>query len=137
MNPRPPDPQYTDKQLQGKAIARARLEAMQRRARRIRRYVSGTACALFVAAFLGVYVQLASGNDPALLAASKHTGTSTTALTASTTTSSAAKTAAAKVSAGQSSSTEAESSTSESKASNSGEEEASTESLSSVTTSQS
>ena len=44
---------------------------MRRRARRIRRAVAGSAAALFVAAFLGVYVQLASGHDPALDSAAK------------------------------------------------------------------
>jgi hypothetical protein len=44
---------------------------MRVRAQRIRRTVAGLALALFVAAFLGVYVQLASGHDPALDAAAK------------------------------------------------------------------
>lgn len=41
---------------------------MRRRARRIRRAVVGLAVALFAATFLVVYVQLASGHDPALVA---------------------------------------------------------------------
>ncbi|MGD0453777.1 MAG: hypothetical protein ABSB69_09265 [Solirubrobacteraceae bacterium] len=41
---------------------------MRRRARRIRRAVAGLAAALFAIAFLAIYVQLASGHDPALVA---------------------------------------------------------------------
>jgi hypothetical protein len=100
MDPRPnADTQPSAKQLQGKAIARARLEAMQARARRIRRYVTGTACGLFIAAFLGVYVQLASGHDPALVAATKRSGS--VSLTATASTGSATKSAAAKAAAAE------------------------------------
>jgi len=52
-----------------RALAAARRERMQIRARRIRRTVIGTSLALFLAAFLAVYVQLASGHDPALVGA--------------------------------------------------------------------
>ena len=41
---------------------------MRRRARRIRRAVAALAVTLFASAFLIVYVQLASGHDPALAA---------------------------------------------------------------------
>jgi hypothetical protein len=41
---------------------------MRLRARRIQRAVAGLALTLFVTAFLIVYVQLASGHDPALVA---------------------------------------------------------------------
>jgi hypothetical protein len=58
----------TTEQLQAKALARGRREAMRLRARRIRRAVMGLAMALFASAFLIVYVQLASGHDPALVA---------------------------------------------------------------------
>jgi len=58
-------------QLGGSALARQKLIAMRRRARRIRRLVAGLAAATFIAAFLAVYVQLASGHDPALSAAAK------------------------------------------------------------------
>jgi hypothetical protein len=54
--------------LDARALARARRAAMLRRARRIRRAVAGLAVALFAAMFLVVYVQLASGHDPALVA---------------------------------------------------------------------
>ena len=67
---REPQPQNGE-QLSAKALARARREAMHRRARRIRRRVAAGAAALFAAAFLGVYVQLAAGHDPALNAAAK------------------------------------------------------------------
>jgi hypothetical protein len=65
-------------QLGGRALARQKLIAMRRRARRIRRLVAGLAAATFTAAFLAVYVQLASGHDPALSAAAKRSSTSTT-----------------------------------------------------------
>ena len=50
---------------------------MRLRARRIRQTVAGLAVALFSAAFLTVYVQLASGHDPALTAAAKRRVSST------------------------------------------------------------
>ena len=65
-------------QLGGRALARQKLIAMRRRARRIRRLVAGLAAATFTAAFLAVYVQLASGHDPALSAAAKRGSTSAT-----------------------------------------------------------
>jgi hypothetical protein len=65
-------------QLGGRALARQKLIAMRRRARRIRRLVAGLAAATFTAAFLAVYVQLASGHDPALSAAAKRSSTSAT-----------------------------------------------------------
>jgi hypothetical protein len=64
-------------QLGGRALARQKLIAMHRRARRIRRLVAGLAAATFTAAFLAVYVQLASGHDPAL-SATKRNSTSAT-----------------------------------------------------------
>jgi uncharacterized membrane protein YgcG len=65
-------------QLGGRVIARQKLIAMRRRARRIRRLVAGLAAATFTAAFLAVYVQLASGHDPALSPAAKRSNTSAT-----------------------------------------------------------
>jgi len=56
----------------GRNDARARAsshrDAIRRRARRIRRSVLTLAVTLFAAAFLVIYVQLASGHDPALVA---------------------------------------------------------------------
>ena len=63
-------------QLGGRALARQKLIAMRRRARRIRRLVAGLAAATFTVAFLAVYVQLASGHDPALSAAAKRSSAS-------------------------------------------------------------
>ena len=63
-------------QLEGRALARQKLIAMRGRARRIRRLVAGLAAATFTAAFLAVYVQLASGHDPGLSAAAKKSSTS-------------------------------------------------------------
>jgi hypothetical protein len=61
-------PAPTAEQLRARALAGNRREAMRLRARRIRRAVAGLAVTLFVTAFLIVYVQLASGHDPALVA---------------------------------------------------------------------
>jgi hypothetical protein len=73
-------PLSTPEQLQARALAKGRLEAMRRRARRIRRAVASLAVALFATAFLIVYVQLASGHDPALVAnAAKRHAASTSA----------------------------------------------------------
>ena len=61
-------PALTAEQLRARALATSRREAMRLRARRIRRAVAGVAVTLFATAFLIVYVQLASGHDPALVA---------------------------------------------------------------------
>ena len=60
-----------------KALARERRDAIRRRGRRIRRTVAAVAVTLFAAAFLVVYVQLASGHDPALVANAERRAAST------------------------------------------------------------
>ena len=70
-------PSPDQSKLRARAVARGRVEAMRRRASRIRRSVAAATIALFVAAFLGVYVQLASGHDPALDAAAKRRAATT------------------------------------------------------------
>jgi hypothetical protein len=80
----PARPARDARALEGKALAKAKRERMHRRAGRIRRTIAAGATALFVAAFLGVYVQLASGHDPALVAASRRTGTSALSATSGT-----------------------------------------------------
>jgi hypothetical protein len=115
-------------QLDPKTLARIRRDAMRLRARRIRRSVTGLALALFTAAFVGIYVQLAAGHDPAL---SKRQTTTTTA---------AKSEAESSTSSGETASSESSSSGSEetsgSETSATGSEEA-TESPSAVTTRQS
>ncbi len=64
----PPRPSGASRALEGKALAGAKREQMRLRASRIRQTIALTAAGLFAAAFLGVYVQLASGHDPALAA---------------------------------------------------------------------
>jgi hypothetical protein len=76
-------PAYTPEQLTARAAARSKRAAMHRRVRRIRRYVAGLAASLFSVAFLVVYVQLASGHDPAL-SAKKSTAASASNATTST-----------------------------------------------------
>jgi hypothetical protein len=59
-----------------KALAEdSRRALLRRRVRRIRRSVALFAAALFSAAFLMVYVQLASGHDPALVADARRAAT--------------------------------------------------------------
>jgi hypothetical protein len=79
-------------QMDAKTFARTRREALRRRTLRIRRAVAALAAALFLSVFALVYTQLASGHDPALLAAarrhrtqvsSQSTGESSSASTAS------------------------------------------------------
>lgn len=60
-----------------RALASSHRETLRRRTRRIRRSVAGLAVALFSAAFLIVYVQLASGHDPALVANAKRRAAAT------------------------------------------------------------
>jgi hypothetical protein len=52
--------------LDARTLANAKREALGRRTRCIRRSVLGIAAVVFVTAFLIIYVQLASGHDPAL-----------------------------------------------------------------------
>ncbi len=99
---------YTAEQLNARALARSRRAAMRRRAGRIRRSVAALAVALFTAAFLGVYVQLASGHDPALSAAGKSTASSTPSASTEASTSSGSS---SQESSGASSSSSTEAST--------------------------
>jgi hypothetical protein len=57
------------------AIAQERRQAILVRARRIRRSVAALTATLFSVAFLVIYVQLASGHDPALVANAKRAAT--------------------------------------------------------------
>jgi hypothetical protein len=73
-------PSDTDERPTAKTLADERRRAiLRRRVRRIRRSVSLFAAALFCAAFLMVYVQLASGHDPALVADARRASTQVTA----------------------------------------------------------
>ena len=60
--------------------------ARRRRIHRIRTRVAAVAAALFIAAFSTIYVQLASGRDPALLAAAAQVSTTTSGSSDTTTT---------------------------------------------------
>lgn len=51
-----------------RALAHSHRLSMRRRTRRIRRSIAALAVTLFTVAFATVYVQLASGHDPALVA---------------------------------------------------------------------
>jgi hypothetical protein len=118
-----------DRRLDAKALASSRREAMRSRALRIRRSVATLTAALFVATFLVIYVQLASGHDPALTAGKRRTSTSTTSAGAAST---GASSRAGQAEAGSESSTPESSSEA-----SSGEGEASASTPSPVTTSQS
>jgi hypothetical protein len=72
--PRRQDPDSPE-QLDAGMLARDRRKALRGRARRMRRSIAASAAVLFCALFLVIYVQLASGHDPALSAASKRTAT--------------------------------------------------------------
>ena len=128
-------------QLRARAIARGRREAMNRRARRIRRAVAGATATLFAAAFLGIYVQLAAGHDPALNAKAKRTSAATVTATGSPSASKSTESEAESAS-GSSASEEEESSASaseeeESSSSATESESSSAGGPSSLTTSQS
>jgi cytoskeletal protein RodZ len=66
-----PRRELTSVQLVARMHARERVATMRLRARRIRRSVVALAATVFTATFLVVYVQMASGHDPALTAAVK------------------------------------------------------------------
>ena len=61
-------------QRDAKALAQSHRDAIRRRTRRIRRSVAALAMTLFAVAFLVVYVQLASGHDPAGRARARFAG---------------------------------------------------------------
>lgn len=124
--------------MEAKALARARSEALRVRTRRIRRSVAGLAVTLFVLVFAVVYVQLASGHDPALVANARRRAASAQGTSAATRTSSSSGAAEA-ASGGEAtgtteSTTDSEATTSGESSSSSGEESSSP---SAVTTSQS
>jgi hypothetical protein len=86
--PRRPRAPRSPEQVQARALAQERREAIRVRERRIRRSVAALAATLFSVAFLVIYVQLASGHDPALVTNAKHAtaanaSSSTESLTAS------------------------------------------------------
>ena len=60
------------------------VAARRARVRRIRARVAAGTTALFIALFSGLYVQMASGNDPALGAKSAQVATTTTTDSSST-----------------------------------------------------
>jgi hypothetical protein len=112
----------TSTQPRAARLARKRRAVLRKRARRIRRTVAGLAAALFCTAFLVIYVQLASGHDPALLANAKRAASasarSTSAGSESTnasseSTSAGSESTSASGSAGGESSTSSSSSSSE------------------------
>lgn len=69
--PRQHGPQGDDSRLGARELARAKRDALARRARRIRTWVAAATVSMFLAAFLVVYVQMASGHDPALAASAE------------------------------------------------------------------
>ena len=105
LQPYPPERGQAHASAQ--SLADGRRRALRTRARRIRRAVAGGTLALFAAAFLTIYVQLASGHDPALSSSavrrsaataasgsssSKQTGTSSSSGAVSTSASGASST---------------------------------------------
>ena len=74
---------------------RERLAARQARIARIRKRVVTALVAVFIAAFSTIYVQMASGHDPALRTATKAKSTSVAATTSSSSSSSTQSTAPA------------------------------------------
>ncbi len=130
-------PQAPVEKLDGRALAAARRAALSRRARRIRRGVAGGALAVFVAAFLGLYVQLASGHDPGL-ASTRHSGTTASASSsAAGTSSSSSGSSSGGGEAGGSGSQSSEASGGSGESAGSGESSGSGSGESSVTTRQS
>ncbi len=128
-------PQYA------RALARERRSELRRRAWRIRRSVGAFALALFSAAFLAIYIQLASGHDPALAsrrAASVSTQASKAAAQARTAEAAGGSASAAEsTEAGSSGSAGSSSSSESTEAGSSGSSSAGESGASAVTTSQS
>ena len=138
MNPPniPPPSTLSPEQLDARALARSRRAAMHRRARRIRRSIVSLTAALFSAAFLAIYVQLASGHDPALSKARTTTSaTLASTPTTKTTATRSATTSTSSPSASTESSASSGAATKEASSSSSANE--SSKSASAVTTSHS
>src|SRR5437763_16859076 len=70
----PPAPTPED----GRRLARERVRAQSRRARRIRRWVVTATLALFLVAWVAIFGRLVTGHDPALGATTRHPTTTTT-----------------------------------------------------------
>jgi len=90
-------------------LAQERRTAIRRRTHHIRRWVAALAVALFLCAFAVVYVQMASGHDPALTASSHRNATTTgsAARSEATSTSSEASSSAEEEEFGEEGSSEA------------------------------
>jgi negative regulator of sigma E activity len=71
IQPQPAIPGADPSRMDARKLVRVRLAAKRRRAWRIRRTVTAFTVAIFVALFATIYVQLASGHDPALSTSSK------------------------------------------------------------------
>jgi hypothetical protein len=121
------------------ALAQERRQTILVRARRIRRGVAALTAMLFSVAFLVIYVQLASGHDPALVANAKRAATEKSSSDSGTSTTAAGATSSSTESSETKEPSETEES-SEGKASSEDEESATGEEssgASAVTTSQS
>jgi hypothetical protein len=141
MDPHPPIPapgtpgRGETEQRRARALANNRRTAMLLRMRRIRRSVAAATLAVFTAAFLTVYVQLASGHDPAL---SKTTGSGTSSSSGQVLSSATQSTGASSSASSESSSASSESSSAGSESSSgSGESSSESSSPATVTTKQS
>lgn len=113
-SPRPPRAPRSPEQARARALAQERREAIRVRERRIRRSVAALAATLFSVAFLVIYVQLASGHDPALVANAKrataeNTSSNTESLTGSGSESGESSTESSSSTGEESSSTESSS----------------------------
>jgi cytoskeletal protein RodZ len=87
-------------------LGRERLRARRRRIRTLRRRVAAVLAVAFVALWIGIYAQLATGNDPALVASATRKATTSTTTAATTTgATSAATTSSGSASSGTASST--------------------------------
>ncbi|HEX3518610.1 MAG TPA: hypothetical protein VHT29_06210 [Solirubrobacteraceae bacterium] len=135
-NRTPPAPHSDPQQLDPTALARSRREGMLLRTRKIRRSVAGLALGLFTAAFLAVYVQLASGHDPALTANAERRNVSTS-LVASTSSKAAAEKKLAAEKAAVEKTTAEEAAGTEATSTETGEASTESSGTSAVTTSQS
>jgi hypothetical protein len=121
------------------ALAQERRQAILVRARRIRRSVAALTATLFSVAFLVVFVQLASGHDPALVANAKRAAAEKADKASTSTESSESdeSTGTTSSSTGEESTSTGTSSSTGEESSASGASEESSSSASAVTTSQS
>ncbi|MDQ6804414.1 MAG: hypothetical protein M3065_05510 [Actinomycetota bacterium] len=117
-----------------KRLGRERLRARRRRVRTLRRRVTAVVLAAFMALWIGIYAQLATGHDPALLSNATRRAVATTTVSTPETSSATGTTATTAAAPATASTASAASTTAATDASSSSSANSGTASATPVTT---